>query len=138
MAMDHFPWLLQWSNSLLQRHGGRHTLLAIRVEHLAELRTELGLLKTQLRLGALLARLQALFRDTDVVCQYAEDQLLLLLPHTNVEDWQILQERILALNNVEGLDALTLNVKVEPLPTTLGEDTGLWLSRWLDGSLQDA
>ncbi|MMZ69363.1 hypothetical protein D1872_321900 [compost metagenome] len=102
------------------------------------MRTELGLLKTQLRLGALLARLQALFRDTDVVCQYAEDQLLLLLPHTNVEDWQILQERILALNNVEGLDALTLNVKVEPLPTTLGEDTGLWLSRWLDGSLYDA
>ena len=138
MAMDHFPWLLQWSNSLLQRHGGSHTLLAIRVEHLAELRTELGLLKTQLRLGALLARLQALFRDTDVVCQYADDQLLLLLPHANVEDWQILQERILALNNVEGLDALTLNVKVEPLPTTLGEDTGLWLSRWLDGSLQDA
>jgi len=138
MAMDHFPWLLQWSNRLLQRHGGNHTLLAIQIEQLAELRAELGLLKTQQRLGALLARLQALFRDTDVVCQYADDQLLLLLPHTNVEDWQILQGRILALNNVEGLDALTLNVKVEPLPTTLGEDTGLWLSRWLDGSLQDA
>lgn len=44
------------------------------------------MLKTQQRLGALLARLQALFRDTDVVCQYADDQLLLLLPHTNVED----------------------------------------------------
>jgi GGDEF domain-containing protein len=138
MAMDHFPWLLQWSNRLLQRHGGNHTLLAIQIEQLAELRAELGLLKTQQRLGALLARLQAIFRDTDVVCQYADDQLLLLLPHTNVEDWQILQGRILALNNVEGLDALTLNVKVEPLPTTLGEDTGLWLSRWLDGSLQDA
>lgn len=138
MAMDHFPWLLQWSNRLLQRHGGNHTLLAIQIEQLAELRAELGLLKTQQRLGALLARLQALFRDTDVVCQYADDRLLLLLPHTNVEDWQILQGRILALNNVEGLDALTLNVQVEPLPTTLGEDTALWLSRWLDGSLQDA
>lgn len=138
MAMDHFPWLLQWSNRLLQRHGGNHTLLAIQIEQLAELRAELGLLKTQQRLGALLARLQALFRDTDVVCQYADDRLLLLLPHTSVEDWQILQGRILALNNVEGLDALTLNVLVEPLPTTLGEDTALWLSRWLDGSLQDA
>lgn len=138
MAMDHFPWLLQWSNRLLQRHGGNHTLLAIQIELLAELRAELGLLKTQQRLGALLARLQALFRDTDVVCQYADDRLLLLLPHTSVEDWQILQGRILALNNVEGLDALTLNVQVEPLPTTLGEDTALWLSRWLDGSLQDA
>ncbi|EKB16057.1 hypothetical protein BJP23_12980 [Aeromonas veronii bv. veronii] len=138
MAMDHFPWLLQWSNRLLQRHGGNHTLLAIQIEQLAELRAELGLLKTQQRLGALLARLQALFRDTDVVCQYADDRLLLLLPHTSVEDWQILQGRILALNNVEGLDALTLNVQVEPLPTTLGEDTALWLSRWLDGSLQDA
>ncbi|MCF5716692.1 diguanylate cyclase [Aeromonas veronii] len=138
MAMDHFPWLLQWSNRLLQRHGGNHTLLAIQIEQLAELRAELGLLKTQQRLGALLARLQALFRDTDVVCQYADDRLLLLLPHTSVEDWQILQGRILALNNVEGLDALTLNVQVEPLPTTLGEDIALWLSRWLDGSLQDA
>ena len=86
---------------------------------------------------ALQTRLQALFRDTDVVCQYADDQLLLLLPHTNVEDWQILQGRILALNDIEGLDALTLNVKVEPLPTTLGEDAGLWLSRWLNGGLQD-
>lgn len=129
---------MQWNNSLLQRHGGHHTLLAIRIEHLAELRAELGLLKTQQRLAALLARLQALFRDTDVVCQYADDQLLLLLPHTSVEDWQVLQGRILALNSVEGLDALTLNVKVQSLPTALGEDAGVWLSHWLDGSLPNA
>lgn len=132
MAMDHFPWLLQWNNSLLQRHGGSHTLLAIRVERLAELRAELGLLKTQQRLAALLTRLQALFRDTDVVCQYADDLLLLLLPYTDVDDWNILQGRIQALNHVEGLDSLALDVKVQPLPTTLGDDTSLWLSRWLD------
>lgn len=134
MAMAHFPWLLQWSNRLLQRHGGSHTLLAIRIEHLAELRAELGLRNTQQRLAALLTRLQALFRDTDVVCQYADDQLLLLLPCTDASDWRILQGRIQALNEVEGLDALALEVKVQPLPTSLGEDVGLWLSRWLEGS----
>lgn len=138
MAMDHFPWLLQWNNSLLQRHGGSHTLLAIRVEHLADLRAELGLLKTQQRLAALLTRLQALFRDTDVVCQYADDQLLLLLPYTDEDDWHILQGRIQALNHIEGLDSLRLDVKVQPLPMTLGEETGQWLSRWLDGGIPHA
>lgn len=135
MAMDHFPWLLQWKNSLLQRHGGQDTLLAIRVERLAELRAELGLLKTQQRLAVLLSRLQVLFRNTDVVCQYAEDQLLLLLPHTDEDGWHILVERIQALNDVEGLDALSLTVQVHPLPAQLGEDANLWLSRWLEGSL---
>ncbi|MFM1665117.1 TackOD1 domain-containing metal-binding protein [Aeromonas salmonicida] len=138
MAMDHFPWLLQWSNSLLQRHGGSHTLLAIRVEHLAEFRAELGLLKALQRLAALLARLQALFRDTDVVCQYADDQLLLLLPYTDAEDRAMLQSRILELNHIEGLDTLALDVKVQPLPASLGDDASLWLSRWLDGSIQHA
>lgn len=138
MAMDHFPWLLQWSNSLLQRHGGSHTLLAIRVEHLAEFRAELGLLKALQRLAALLARLQALFRDTDVVCQYADDQLLLLLPCTDAEDRAMLQSRILELNHIEGLDTLALDVKVQPLPASLGDDASLWLSRWLDGSIQHA
>ncbi|MFQ1744173.1 diguanylate cyclase domain-containing protein [Aeromonas veronii] len=138
MAMEHFPWLLQWNNSLLQRHGGCHTLLAIRVEHLAELRAELGMLKTQQRLAALLSRLQALFRDTDVVCQYADDRLLLLLPHTDADDWRILQERIQALNLIEGLDALTLAVKVQPLPALLGDDTAVWLGQWLDGDSPDA
>ena len=138
MAMDHFPWLLQWSNNLLQRHGGSHTLLAIRVEHLAEFRAELGLLKALQRLAALLARLQALFRDTDVVCQYADDQLLLLLPYTDAEDRAMLQSRILELNHIEGLDTLALDVKVQPLPASLGDDASLWLSRWLDGSIQHA
>ncbi|KTA92954.1 histidine kinase [Aeromonas salmonicida subsp. smithia] len=138
MAMDHFPWLLQWSNSLLQRHGGSYTLLAIRVEHLAEFRAELGLLKALQRLAALLARLQALFRDTDVVCQYADDQLLLLLPYTDAEDRAMLQSRILELNHIEGLDTLALDVKVQPLPASLGDDASLWLSRWLDGSIQHA
>lgn len=138
MAMDHFPWLLQWSNSLLQRHGGSHTLLAIRVDHLAEFRAELGLLKALQRLAALLARLQALFRDTDVVCQYADDQLLLLLPYTDAEDRAMLQSRILELNHIEGLDTLALDVKVQPLPASLGDDASLWLSRWLDGSIQHA
>ncbi|WP_429187069.1 diguanylate cyclase domain-containing protein [Aeromonas veronii] len=138
MAIEHFPWLLQWSNRLLQRHGGSHTLLAIQVEHLAEFRTELGLLKAFQRLAALLTRLQAQFRDTDVVCQYADDLLLLLLPYTDADDREILQSRILAMNNIEGLDTLTLNVKMQPLPVSLGEDANLWLSHWLDGSIQHA
>ncbi|MFM4994944.1 TackOD1 domain-containing metal-binding protein [Aeromonas sanarellii] len=135
MAMEHFPWLLQWKNSLLQRHGGQDTLLAIRIERLAELRAELGLLKTQQRLAVLLTRLQALFRNTDVVCQYADDLLLLLLPHTDEEGWHILVERIHALNGIEGLDALALTAQVHPLPTQLGEDASLWLSRWLEEHL---
>lgn len=138
MAMDHFPWLLQWKNSLLLRHGGQDSLLAIRVEHLAELRAELGLLKTQKRLAVLLTRLQALFRNTDVVCQYAEDLLLLLLPHTDEHGWHVLVNRIKALNDIEGLDSLSLAVQVHSLPTPLGDDIGLWLSRWLDGSLPHA
>ena len=96
------------------------------------------MLKALQRLAALLARLQALFRDTDVVCQYADDQLLLLLPYTDAEDRAMLQSRILELNHIEGLDTLALDVKMQPLPASLGDDASLWLSRWLDGSIQHA
>ncbi|MGL5949772.1 MAG: diguanylate cyclase domain-containing protein [Aeromonas sp.] len=131
VPMEHFPWLLQWTNSLLERHGGVHSLLAIKVERLAQLRAQLGLIATGQRLAALLTRLQALFRDTDVVCQYGENGLVLLLPYTDEPAQRLLQERVAALNEVEGLDVLSLAMKGCTLPQALGEDVQAWLQQWL-------
>jgi GGDEF domain-containing protein len=136
--LEQFTWLLQWGNSLLQRHGLQSTLLAVRIDNLAELQEAWGLLQTRQRLDGLLSRLQAMLRDTDVMSQYADDILLVLLPKAGKDHWKVFEKRIRQLNAVEGLDNLSLTLAAQLLPARIGDDPGVWLSRWLDGEKDDA
>ncbi|MGF1757054.1 diguanylate cyclase [Photobacterium sagamiensis] len=131
VSPDNFPWLLQWNSALLSRHGGEHTVMAILLGNLPEIKVELGLLQVQERIRELIKRLQNIFRDTDVVCQYADDLLLLLLPNTTTGVWTVLKQRILELTTIEGLDSLQLDVYVKSLPLQAEDDTGEWLKEWL-------
>jgi hypothetical protein len=138
IPMEHFTWLLQWGNSLLQRHGLQSTLLAVRIDNLGELQEAWGVLQTRQRLDGLLVRLQAMLRDTDVMSQYADDVLLVLLPKAGKDHWKVFETRIRQLNAVEGLDNLSLTLTAQLLPARIGDDPGVWLSRWLDGEKGDA
>ncbi|OLQ71141.1 histidine kinase [Photobacterium proteolyticum] len=131
ITVDHLPWLLQWTSSNQNRYGGDNTVMLIWLSNLSEVKIDLGLLRVQERLKELVKRMQGIFRETDVVCQYSDDILILLLPHTSERVWEALRDRIASLSEVEGLDKLEVVVQVQALPVPEGKKAEDWLKEWI-------
>ncbi|WP_299013157.1 diguanylate cyclase [uncultured Photobacterium sp.] len=131
ITVDHLPWLVQWVSSNQRRYGGDNTMMMIWLSNLAEVKINLGLTKSQERITELVKRMQGIFRETDVVCQYSDDVLILLLSHTSDKVWEVLRERISILGDVEGLEQLELIVQVKGLPIPEEQSAEDWLKAWL-------
>ncbi|WP_064608427.1 TackOD1 domain-containing metal-binding protein [Photobacterium sp. J15] len=131
LTVDHLPWLMQWVSSNQRRYGGDNTMMMIWLSNLAEVKINLGLTKAQERITELVKRMQKLFRETDVVCQYSDDVLILLLSHTSDKVWEVLRNRISTLGDVEGLEQLKLIVEVKALPVPEDQIAEDWLKAWL-------
>ncbi|MGF1717709.1 GGDEF domain-containing protein, partial [Photobacterium chitinilyticum] len=131
ITVDHLPWLLQWISSNQIRYGGDNTIMVIWLSNLSEVKIDLGLLKVQERLKELVKRMQGIFRETDVVCQYSDDILILLLPHTSEHVWEAIRDRISVLSEVEGLDKLELVIQVKALPVPEDQKAEDWIKEWL-------
>ena len=134
---EHLPWLLQWNNMLLQRHGGQHTLMAIQLKNLSEIKFSHGLIQLHDKINQLTDNLKQMFRETDVVCQYEDDLLIVMLPYTNYDVWSIIRKRVLELTNVKGLENISLEVHVETLPVKGCVSFKEWLISWLTRVLSD-
>ena len=73
-------------------------------------------------------RLNGLFRDSDICCQYKSDVLFVFMPKAKMEHINVLREKIEALCLLIEDDDFTLNVFAWSLPDPMvKEDVGAWL-----------
>ncbi|WEM45364.1 diguanylate cyclase (plasmid) [Photobacterium sp. DA100] len=132
VSKSHLPWLLRWVSANQRRYGGDNTLMAVWLSNLSQITLLLGKTKSQERINELTRRLQAIFRDTDVICRYANDLLIFILPHTNTNVSQIIFNKITHMNAIEGLDQLKLVIEFNRLPIPDSEKVEDWLARWIE------
>lgn len=124
----YFSNLLDWVNRLAIRHQEEHLLLGLHLPDLAQYVSKNGDAKMFALVEQITERLNGLFRESDICCQYTGDILFVFMPKAKLEHIDILREKIEALCLLIEDDDFTLNVFAWSLPEPMvREDVGAWL-----------
>ena len=125
----YFENILLWLNKVALRHGEEHLLLSMHLPRLEEYSSLYGDSKLFALLDQITNRLNGLFRDTDICCQYKQDLLLVLMPKTSLSTMPVLQDKIEKLTQLIEEDLFTLHVSAFKIPdTTLNDSVKVWLA----------
>ncbi|MEZ9648321.1 diguanylate cyclase [Vibrio sp. 10N.261.52.C2] len=124
----YFSNLLDWVNRIAIRHQEEHLLLGLHLPDLAQYVSKNGDAKMFALIEQITERLNGLFRDSDICCQYKSDVLFVFMPKAKMEHINVLREKIEALCLLIEDDDFTLNVFAWSLPDPMvKEDVGAWL-----------
>lgn len=95
VGVNTFKTLLDWQLELLERHKApTFALLGLRFRNLARTLERLGQQRGHALLDSLIERIQEAIRDTDRCTRTSEDQLWLLLMHTDSAGLRLVSERL--------------------------------------------
>ncbi|ARP40788.1 diguanylate cyclase [Vibrio syngnathi] len=124
----YFSNLLSWVNRIALRHEEEHLLLGLYLPDLAQYVSKNGDAKMFALIEQITERLNGLFRDSDICCQFKSDVLFVLMPKAKMEHIEVLRGKIGALCSLIEDDDFTLNVFAWGIPDpAMKEDVGYWL-----------
>ncbi|WP_337028422.1 diguanylate cyclase domain-containing protein [Vibrio cholerae] len=127
---SYFMSLLVWLNKLAQRHDEQHLILALHIPTFEEYLKAFGEAKTFSLTEQLTERLNGLFRETDVCCQYHHDLILVLMPKASLEHLDVLKNKIEEMSRLVESDQFTLDVFAWMLPDpSLIEEGSVWIQQ---------
>ncbi|MDV5168062.1 diguanylate cyclase domain-containing protein [Photobacterium rosenbergii] len=125
----YFENILTWLNKVALRHGEEHLLLAMHLPGLEAYSNRYGDNKMFALLDQITFRLNGLFRDTDICCQYKQDVLLVLMPKTPMANLSVLQNKIKQLSELIEEDEFVMHVSALKIPdTAVNEGAAAWLA----------
>lgn len=129
---NYFVSVLAWLNKIALRHQEVHLLLGLCLPRLSEYARTKGDAKTFALTEQITHRLNNLFRESDLCCQYKQDIVFVLMPKTGRKEFPILQQKIEQLCNLIDEPDFVLNVFNWELPNKeLNEEPLLWLQQCL-------
>lgn len=125
----YFENILLWVNKVALRHDEEHLLLSMHLPRLEEYSNLYGDSKLFALLDQITNRLNGLFRDTDICCQYKQDVLLVLMPKTKMTSISVLQDKIEQLSSLIEEEQFVLHVSAVKIPTPdINEGVKVWLA----------
>ncbi|MCQ1058691.1 diguanylate cyclase [Photobacterium sp. ZSDE20] len=125
----YFENILLWLNKVALRHDEEHLLLSMYLPRLEEYSSLYGDSKMFALLDQITVRLNGLFRDTDICCQYKQDVLLVLMPKTKMTSISVLQKKIEQLSSLIEEEQFVLHVSAVKIPDpTINEGVKVWLA----------
>lgn len=125
----YFENILIWLNKIALRHNERHLLLSMYLPRLEEYSNLYGDNKMFALLDQITLRLNGLFRDTDICCQYKQDILLVLMPKTAMSSISVLQDKIEQLSRLIEEEQFEMHVSAVQIPDpAINEGTKIWLA----------
>ncbi|MGF1695414.1 diguanylate cyclase [Vibrio lamellibrachiae] len=125
---NYFSNLLDWVNRLAVRHQEEHLLLGLYLPRLTDYALKNGEAKMFALLEQITYRLNGLFRDSDICCQYKSDVLFVLMPKTKMKNMQVLKDKIEQLCSLIEDEEFTLNVTAWSIPDIdMKGDVSFWL-----------
>ncbi|WEM45169.1 diguanylate cyclase (plasmid) [Photobacterium sp. DA100] len=125
----YFENILLWLNKVALRHDEEHLLLSMHLPGLEKYSNLYGDNKLFALLDQITNRLNGLFRDTDICCQYKQDLLLVLMPKTKISTMPVLQSKIEKLSQLIEDDLFTLHVSAFKIPDPrINDGIKVWLA----------
>ena len=125
----YFENILLWVNKVALRHDEEHLLLSMHLPRLEEYSNLYGDSKLFALLDQITNRLNGLFRDTDICCQYKQDVLLVLMPKTKISTMPVLQNKIEQLTQLIEDELFTLHVSAFKIPDPrINDGVKIWLA----------
>lgn len=129
-----FQNVVAWVNKVALRHHEEHLLLGLHLPSLNEYGKQYGELKLFSLMEQLTERMSSMFRDTDICCQFRQDTLLVLTPHTSHSNLPALQQKLSEISALIEDDELELNVFAWGLPQAEIENG---VTQWLENLAGD-
>ncbi len=125
----YFSSLLSWVNKLALRHKEEHVLLGIHLPDLNTYSRTKGEISTFALVDQITQRLNGLFRESDICCQFRHDLIFVLMPKTNYQHINVIQKKIHQLSSLIEGGQLSLSIFAWEIPDeTLSDTAHEWLS----------
>ena len=129
----YFLSVLSWTNSVARRHQEEHLLVGMHLPGLTKYNEQYGEERTFALTEQITERLNGLFRESDICCQYRDDFVLLLMPKTPFKHLPVLKEKISKLCALIEEDDFSMSIFAWGIPQEINNAE---ITQWLDNQLE--